>query len=54
LRRRIPYRVVGSLKFYEREEIKDALAALSFLVNPRDEISFRRVVNKPDRGVAAG
>ncbi|GHV79075.1 DNA helicase [Spirochaetia bacterium] len=51
LRRRIPYRVVGSLKFYEREEIKDALALLSFLVNPRDEIAFRRVVNKPTRGV---
>ncbi|MDR2448150.1 MAG: ATP-dependent helicase [Treponema sp.] len=51
LRRHIPYRVVGSLKFYEREEIKDALALLSFLVNPRDEISFRRVVNKPARGV---
>ncbi|AEF84185.1 ATP-dependent DNA helicase PcrA [Treponema primitia ZAS-2] len=50
LRRRIPYRVVGSLKFYEREEIKDALALLSFLVNPRDEIGFRRVVNKPTRG----
>ena len=53
LRRRIPYRVVGSLKFYEREEIKDALALLSFLVNPRDEIAFRRVVNKPARGVGA-
>jgi DNA helicase-2/ATP-dependent DNA helicase PcrA len=51
LRRRIPYRVVGSLKFYEREEIKDALALLSFLVNPRDEVAFRRVVNKPTRGV---
>ncbi|MDR2028534.1 MAG: ATP-dependent helicase [Treponema sp.] len=51
LRRRIPYRVVGSLKFYEREEIKDALALLSFLVNPRDEVAFRRVVNKPSRGV---
>ncbi|GHT94790.1 DNA helicase [Spirochaetia bacterium] len=53
LRRRIPYRVVGSLKFYEREEIKDALALLSFLVNPRDEVAFRRVVNKPTRGVGA-
>jgi DNA helicase-2/ATP-dependent DNA helicase PcrA len=51
LRRRIPYRVVGTLKFYEREEIKDALALLSFLVNPRDEVAFRRVVNKPARGV---
>jgi DNA helicase-2/ATP-dependent DNA helicase PcrA len=51
LHRGIPYRVVGSLKFYEREEIKDALALLSFLVNPRDEIAFRRVVNKPARGL---
>jgi len=50
LRSGIPYRVVGSLKFYEREEIKDALALLSFLVNPRDEVAFRRVVNKPTRG----
>jgi DNA helicase-2/ATP-dependent DNA helicase PcrA len=53
LRRGIPYRVVGSLKFYEREEIKDALALLSFVVNPRDEVAFRRVVNKPSRGVGA-
>jgi len=51
LRKGIPYRVVGSLKFYEREEIKDALALLSFLLNPRDEVAFRRVVNKPARGV---
>jgi DNA helicase-2/ATP-dependent DNA helicase PcrA len=51
LRRRIPYRVVGSLKFYEREEIKDALALLSFLVNSRDEVAFRRMVNKPARGM---
>jgi len=51
LKRGIPYRVVGSLKFYEREEIKDALALLAFIVNPRDEVAFRRVVNKPTRGV---
>jgi DNA helicase-2/ATP-dependent DNA helicase PcrA len=51
LHRRIPYRIVGSLKFYEREEIKDALAFLSLLVNSRDEVAFRRVVNKPARGV---
>jgi DNA helicase-2/ATP-dependent DNA helicase PcrA len=51
LRRRIPYRVVGSLKFYEREEIKDALAMLSLLANPRDEVAFRRVINKPARGI---
>ncbi|MDR3019278.1 MAG: ATP-dependent helicase, partial [Treponema sp.] len=53
LRRGIPYRVVGSLKFYEREEIKDALALLAILVNPRDEVAFRRVVNKPARGIGA-
>ena len=53
LRKGIPYRVVGSLKFYEREEIKDALALLSLLVNPRDEVAFRRVVNKPARGIGS-
>jgi len=53
LRRKIPYKIVGSLKFYEREEIKDALALLSLLINPRDEVAFRRVVNKPVRGVGA-
>ncbi|MCL2320448.1 MAG: ATP-dependent helicase [Treponema sp.] len=51
LHRKIPYRVVGSLKFYEREEVKDTLALLSFLVNPRDEVAFRRMVNKPTRGL---
>jgi DNA helicase-2/ATP-dependent DNA helicase PcrA len=51
LRRGIPYRVVGTLKFYEREERKDALALLSFLANGRDEIAFRRVINKPARGL---
>jgi DNA helicase-2/ATP-dependent DNA helicase PcrA len=51
LRRGIPFRVVGSLKFYEREEIKDALALLAFLINPKDEIAFRRIVNKPTRGI---
>ena len=51
LRRRIPYAVVGSLKFYEREEIKDTLAFLSLAANERDEIAFRRIVNKPSRGI---
>jgi len=53
LKKGIPYRIVGSLKFYEREEIKDALALLAFLVNPRDEVAFRRVVNKPARGAGS-
>ncbi|MCL2558560.1 MAG: ATP-dependent helicase, partial [Treponema sp.] len=50
-RRAIPYRVVGSLKFYEREEIKDALAFLAFVANQRDEVAFRRIVNKPARAL---
>ena len=53
LRKKIPYRVVGSLKFYEREEIKDVLALLAFLVNPRDEVAFRRMANKPGRGLGS-
>ncbi len=53
LHKKIPYTVVGSLKFYEREEIKDIVAYLSFLSNPRDEISFRRIVNKPSRTVGS-
>ena len=54
LRRKIPYQVVGTLKFYEREEIKDLLAFLSLCANQKDEIAFRRVVNKPARGIGAG
>ena len=51
LHREIPYTIVGALKFYDREEIKDALAILSLVANPRDEIAFRRIVNKPSRGI---
>lgn len=53
LRHGIPYRVVGSLRFYEREEVKDALALLALFSNPKDEIAFRRVINKPARGIGA-
>ena len=48
---RIPYRVVGTVRFYEREEIKDALAYLALLYNPRDEVAFRRAAGKPRRGI---
>lgn len=51
LREGIPYRLVGMVRFYEREEVKDALAFLRFLLNPKDEVSFRRIVNKPSRGI---
>lgn len=47
----IRYRIVGALRFYEREEVKDVLSYLALILNPRDEIAFRRVVNKPARGI---
>ena len=53
IERGIPYKIVGTVRFYEREEIKDALALLSFLANPNDEVAFRRIVNKPTRGLGA-
>ncbi|HUV06612.1 MAG TPA: UvrD-helicase domain-containing protein [Spirochaetia bacterium] len=49
----IPYRLVGTLRFAEREEVKDALAYLSLILNPRDEIAFIRIVNKPSRGIGS-
>ena len=49
LRRGIPYRLVGGLRFYERREVKDVLAYLRLIANPRDSVSFGRVVNVPRR-----
>lgn len=53
IRMRIPYRIVGTLRFYEREEIKDIIAYLKFIANMKDEVSFSRIVNKPPRGIGA-
>lgn len=50
-RQGIPYNIVGTLKFYERAEIKDIMAYLKLIHNPNDNVSFRRVVNVPRRGV---
>jgi DNA helicase-2/ATP-dependent DNA helicase PcrA len=50
----IPYRIVGGVRFYERKEIKDALAYLKLLINPHDDVSFRRIVNTPPRGIGKG
>jgi DNA helicase II / ATP-dependent DNA helicase PcrA len=47
----VPYQVIGGTKFYERAEIKDAVAYLSLLANPADQVSFSRVVNSPRRGI---
>jgi DNA helicase II / ATP-dependent DNA helicase PcrA len=51
VRREIPYQVIGGTKFYERAEIKDAIAYLSLLANPFDVVSFTRVANSPRRGL---
>ncbi len=53
VRQGIGYRVVGGPRFYERAEIKDAIAYLQVLHNPADEVSLRRIVNQPRRGIGA-
>jgi len=47
----MPYRVVGGVRFYERREVRDALAYLRALANPEDEVSLRRILNVPKRGI---
>ena len=47
----VPYRVVGGTRFYDRREVKDALAYLRAVVNPADEVSLKRVLNVPKRGI---
>ena len=51
VRSEVPYQVVGGTKFYDRREVRDVLAFLRVLANPDDEISWRRIVNVPKRGV---
>ncbi len=46
-----PYKVVGGVRFYERREVRDALAYLRMLVNPADQVSLRRILNTPKRGI---
>jgi DNA helicase-2/ATP-dependent DNA helicase PcrA len=50
----IAYKIIGSVRFYERKEIKDALAYLKLVLNPHDDVSLRRVINVPARGVGKG
>jgi DNA helicase II / ATP-dependent DNA helicase PcrA len=47
----IPYRVIGGLRFYERQEIRDAIAYLRVVVQPADDLAFERIVNVPKRGL---
>ena len=51
MRAALPYKVVGGLRFYERKEVKDLLAYLRVVANPNDEISLRRIINVPKRGI---
>ena len=51
LRASMPYRVISGMRFYDRKEIKNALAYARLIVNPRDEASARRVINEPKRGI---
>ncbi len=50
---RVPHAVVGSVRFYERTEVKDLLAYLRFLYNPNDSVSLLRILNQPPRGIGA-
>lgn len=49
----IPYQVIGGLKFYERAEIRDALAYFRVIIQPHDDLAFERIINKPARGIGA-
>jgi DNA helicase-2/ATP-dependent DNA helicase PcrA len=51
MRMDIPYRILGGLRFYERREVKDIIAYLRLAVTPEDDVSFRRVINVPRRGI---
>src|SRR3954469_13952652 len=54
MREGVAYKVIGGVRFYERKEIKDALAYMRLVINPHDDVSFRRVVNVPARGIGKG
>src|SRR5438093_1880005 len=54
MREGIAYKVVGGVRFYERKEVKDALAYMRLVINPHDDVSLRRVINVPARGIGKG
>ena len=54
MREGLAYKIVGGVRFYERKEIKDALAYMRLVLNPHDDVSVRRVINVPARGIGKG
>jgi DNA helicase-2/ATP-dependent DNA helicase PcrA len=54
MREGVAYKIVGGVRFYERKEIKDALAYMRLVINPHDDVSLRRVINTPARGIGKG
>src|SRR4029077_9086870 len=54
MREGLAYKIVGGVRFYERKEIKDALAYMRLVINPQDDVSLRRVINTPARGIGKG
>jgi DNA helicase-2/ATP-dependent DNA helicase PcrA len=54
MREGVAYKVVGGVRFYERKEVKDALAYMRLVINPHDDVSLRRVINVPTRGIGKG
>ena len=54
MREGLAYKVIGGVRFYERKEIKDALAYMRLVLNPHDDVSLRRVINAPARGIGKG
>jgi DNA helicase-2/ATP-dependent DNA helicase PcrA len=54
MREGVAYKIVGGVRFYERREIKDALAYMRLVINPHDDVSLRRVINVPTRGIGKG
>ena len=51
VRRGVPYKLIGGLRFYQRKEIKDVIAYLRVIINPKDDVSFERIINIPNRGI---
>ena len=54
MREGLAYKIVGGVRFYERKEVKDALAYMRLVINPHDDVSLRRVINAPARGIGKG